>query len=146
MFQQYEWTIDCQKEGQCDNFRFSSKSHTKDGRYFIRDLNNPCSLSQNLWCFLTYSCSLQTSVSLANYKKGKRKVQGKVPQSQVLFSSGIRLHRTHSGPVCDLAVSGFISPLGSLLCFITVVLSICISMWCFTDEIEDPWCGQKIYL
>ena len=47
--------------------------------------------------------------------------------------------------------SGFRSPLSPLLCFITVVLNTCISLWCFTDEVEDPYvdrtyiCNLELY-
>ena len=38
--------------------------------------------------------------------------------------------------------SGFRSPLSPLLCFITEFLIICVSLWCFTDETEDPYAEQ----
>ena len=34
---------------------------------------------------------------------------------------------------------GFRSPFSPLLCFITVVLIICVSLYCFTDKVDDPY-------
>ena len=39
-------------------------------------------------------------------------------------------------------IFGFRSPLSSLLCFIMVVLIICVSLWCFVDEVENPYADQ----
>ena len=48
------------------------------------------------------------------------------------------------GPIVVLFVtflcSGFKSPLCPLLYFITAI--ICISLWCFTDEMENPYTDQ----
>ena len=38
--------------------------------------------------------------------------------------------------------SGFRSPLSHLLCLITVFLIIFVSLWCFTDEVEDLYADQ----
>ena len=34
--------------------------------------------------------------------------------------------------------SGTRSPMGLLLCFIIVFVIMCVSLRCFTDEVEDP--------
>ena len=41
--------------------------------------------------------------------------------------------------------SGFRSPLSSLLCFIAVFFIINVSLWYFTDEVENP-CVDRIYI
>ena len=40
--------------------------------------------------------------------------------------------------------SGFRPPLSSLLCFIIVFVSMYVSLWCFTDEVEDT-CADRTY-
>ena len=45
-------------------------------------------------------------------------------------------------PDCGFLVFWLTSPLSVSLCFITVFLIICVSLWCFTDEVEDPYADR----
>ena len=54
--------------------------------------------------------------------------------------------RAYRGPFVVVLCSGFSSPLSALLYFITVFVIICVSLWCFTDKVEDPVCGLNICL
>ena len=47
--------------------------------------------------------------------------------------------RAHHSSVCGFLVFGFRSPLIPLICFITVLMIICVSLCCFTDEEGDPY-------
>ena len=45
--------------------------------------------------------------------------------------------RAHPGPACGFLIFGFRSPISLLFCFIAVVLTICLLLCYFTDEVED---------
>ena len=49
------------------------------------------------------------------------------------------------GPIVVLFVV-FRSPLDPWLCSITEVLVICVSLWCFTDEVRDPMQAEHIFV